>query len=73
LLLDSDESEERKLEVLEQSAADFPLSTTDDVLNPHVDINDTYIEEIEQTSNTDLEQTSTTRESPERRYPSGEH
>jgi len=72
LLLDSDESEEREPEVLEQSVADFPLLTTDDASNAHVNLSDTvHTDEIGLMS--DLELMSTTRKSPERRYPSRKH
>ena len=72
LLLDSDESEEKEPEELEQSIADFPSPTTDNASNTQVDLSDTlHTDEIELMS--DLERMSTTRESSERRYPSREH
>lgn len=67
-------SEEKKPEVLQQSVADFHYSTTEDASNACVDTNDTlHTERIEQSSDTDLEQTSTTTESQEKRYPNREH
>ena len=48
VLLDSDESEEREPEELEQSVADFPSLTTDDASNAQVDLSDTlHTDEIE--------------------------